>query len=177
VTEGAAPRERRTARVLLLDPENRILLMRGRLPGDPDAPRVWFTIGGGIEAGETVLQAAAREIVEETGLADARLGPVVWTGEAMLHDRKRRPVHFRESFVVARTEGGILSRAGWQALEREFVDDVRWWTLSELQATAEPVYPEGFAELLPDVLGGRFAPQPLVIRTLAGPVRPTPRPM
>jgi 8-oxo-dGTP diphosphatase len=173
----AVTRERRTARVLLLDPQNRILLMRGRLPGDPQAPHVWFTVGGGVEPGEGVLEAAAREIVEETGLADAQLGPVVWTGEAMLHDRKRRPVHFRESFVVAWTKGGDLSREGWQALEREFVDEVRWWTLAELRATAETVYPEGLAELLPDVLGGHFAPDPLVIRTLAGPVRPIPRPI
>ena len=169
-----APRRRLTARVLLLDPHDRILLMRGRLPGDPHAPRVWFTIGGGMEPGETVLEAATREIVEETGLTDARLGPVVWTGEAMLHDRKRRPVHFFESFVVAWTGGGPLSREGWQALEREFVDDMRWWTLAELMATPETVYPEGLAERLPDVLAGRFPAKPLVIRTLAGPVRPSP---
>ncbi|HEY1751848.1 MAG TPA: NUDIX domain-containing protein [Caulobacteraceae bacterium] len=168
-------RERRTARVLLLDPEGRILLMRGRLPGDPAAPSVWFTVGGGMEPGESVVEAAAREIVEETGLTDARLGPIVWTSEAMLHDRKRRPVHFRESYVVAYTAGGDLSRAGWQPLEREFVDDVRWWTLGELQLTGEPVYPEGLAALLPEVLAGRFAAEPLVIRTLDGPVSPAPK--
>lgn len=168
-------RERLTARVLLLDPDGRILLMRGRLPGDPEAPHVWFTVGGGIEPGESAEAAAAREIVEETGLTDARLGPVVWTGEAMLHDRKRRPVHFRERFLVAWTRGGELSREGWRPLEREFVDEVRWWTLAELAQTRETVYPEGLAELLVDVIAGRLAPDPLVIRTLAGPVRPVPR--
>jgi 8-oxo-dGTP pyrophosphatase MutT (NUDIX family) len=168
-------RERQTARVLLLDPEGRILLMKGRLPGDPAAPSVWFTVGGGMEPGEGVLETAAREIVEETGLADARLGPIVWTSEAMLHDRKRRPVHFRESYVVAYTAGGPLSREGWQPLENEFVDDVRWWTLGELQLADEQVYPEGLATLLPDVLAGRFATPPLVIRTLDGPVTPVPR--
>ena len=70
-------RERLTARVLLLDPEGRILLMRGRLPGDPEAPRVWFTVGGGIEPGESAEAAAAREIVEETGFLDAQLDSVL----------------------------------------------------------------------------------------------------
>jgi 8-oxo-dGTP diphosphatase len=169
-------RERLTARVLLLDPDDRLLLMKGRLPHDPTAPAVWFTVGGGAEPGETILAAAAREIVEETGFTDAKLGPVVWYREAELFDRKRRPVHFKEHFVVARTAGGALSRQGWQPLEHEFVDDLRWWTLGELQTTDETVYPEHLAELLPDVLAGRFAATPLVIRTLAGPILPIPRP-
>jgi 8-oxo-dGTP diphosphatase len=169
-------RERQTARVLLLDPEGRILLMKGRFPYDPDAPSVWFTVGGGMEPGESVPQAAAREIAEETGFTDARIGPVVWRSEALLYDRKRRPVHFKESFVVAYTAGGPLSREGWQPLELEFVDDLRWWTLAELQATEDTVFPEGLAALLPDVLAGRFAAEPLVIRTLDGPVAPIPRP-
>src|SRR5215469_17868295 len=169
-------RERHTARVLLLDPDGRILLMKGRLPHDPTAPAVWFTVGGGAEPGESVAETAAREIVEETGLTDATIGPVVWRAEAVLYDRKSRPVHFKEQFVVAHTAGGALSQSGWQPLEREFVDEVRWWTLAELTATDETVYPEGLAELLPDVLAGRYAAEPLLIRTLEGPVRPIPRP-
>jgi 8-oxo-dGTP pyrophosphatase MutT (NUDIX family) len=169
-------RERQTARVLLLDPDDRILLMKGRLPFDPAAPAVWFTVGGGAEPGESVFETAAREIIEETGLTDAQLGPVVWYAEALLYDRKRRPVHFKERFVVARTAGGSLSQAGWQPLEREFVEDLRWWTLGELVLTDETVYPEGLAELLADVLAGRFAPEPLLIRTLDGPVTPIPHP-
>jgi 8-oxo-dGTP pyrophosphatase MutT (NUDIX family) len=168
-------RERHTARVLLLDPEDRILLMKGRMPHDPTAPAVWFTVGGGAEPGETVFETAAREIVEETGFTDARLGPVVWYAEALLYDRKRRPVHFKEQFVLARTAGGATSQAGWQPLEREFVDELRWWTHAELTLTDETVYPEGLADLLADVLAGRFAPEPLLIRTLDGPVRPIPR--
>lgn len=169
-------RERPSARVLLLDPEDRILLLKGRLPATPDGPSFWFTVGGGIEAGETLVEAARREIAEETGFCDAALGPVVWRDEIVLPDQTGEPWLLRQSYLVARTLGGEPSPDGWQPLEREFTDDMRWWSLAELQATGETVYPVGIAELLADVLAGRFAPEPLLIATPEGPVTPIPRP-
>jgi 8-oxo-dGTP pyrophosphatase MutT (NUDIX family) len=154
VNVAEAPfRVRPTARILLLDPDDRILLMKGRLPADPGAPGVWFTIGGGIEPGESLYQAAAREVREETGFADVVLGDVAWRGEVTLPDRKRRPVLFQDAFILARCGGGEVSRAGWQALEREFVDDIRWWTLDELAATTEPVWPADLATRLKALIG------------------------
>lgn len=143
MTQAPSPplRERRTARVLLFDPAGRVLLMKGRLPSAPLDSGGWFTIGGGLEAGEDPRAAAAREIVEETGLAGATVGPEVGALEQVLHDRKGRPVLFRETFLLARCPGGEPSRAGWQALEREFVDDIRWWTAEALAATPDRVFP------------------------------------
>lgn len=141
-------RVRPTARILLLDPDDRILLMKGRLPASPNAPGVWFTIGGGVEPGESVYEAAAREAREETGFDDVVLGEVAWRGEVTLPDRKQRPVLFQDTFILARCGGGEVSRAGWQALEREFVDDIRWWRLEALVATSEPVWPADLAARL-----------------------------
>lgn len=142
---SAPLRERPTARVLLLDAEDRILLMKGRLPSDPGGPGVWFTLGGGVEPGEDVYAAAAREIVEETGFADVQLGEIAWRGEVVLRDRKQRPVLFKDTFILARCGGGEPSRAGWQDLEHEFIDDMRWWTLDELERSSEPVWPPDLA--------------------------------
>src|ERR1700751_5729379 len=99
-------RERATARVLLLDPQGRILLMKGRLPSAPDAPGAWFTVGGGIEQGEDESQAARREIREETGWEPLEIGPVISRNEQPFSDRKGRPVLIREAFMVARCAGG-----------------------------------------------------------------------
>lgn len=165
-------RERITARVLLFDPHDRVLLMKGRLPSDPDAPGVWFTVGGGAEPGETVLEAAAREVVEETGFIDVELGAVVWYREAVLRTSRRETVLFKESYVLARCAGGEPSRAGWQALEQALVDDIRWWTLEEIRAAAgEVFYPEGFVELLEDMLAGAPPAEPRVL-SLVEPGRP-----
>ncbi len=147
-------RERITARVVLLDSEDRILLMKGRLPSDPTAPGAWFTVGGGVEPGESLVEAALREIREETGFADARVGEVLWRGEQIHHDRKGRPVLVRETFLLARCAGGEPVRDGWQALEQEFVDDIRWWTPAGLAACEEPVYPTDLALRLTALLAG-----------------------
>ena len=168
-------RERLTARVLLLDPDGRILLMKGRLPGRPDGPAFWYSIGGGVEDGETLAQAAAREIVEETGLTDAVLGPIVWRDEVILHDVDGEQRLFRQYYVVARTAGGAPSREGWLPHEHRLTDDMRWWTLGELQLTADTVYPIGMAVLLADVLAGRIAAEPLLVATPDGPLEPPPR--
>ena len=147
-------RDRPTARVLLLDPGDRILLMKGRLPSAPSAPAAWFTVGGGVEPGETFLQAAAREIVEETGLVDFVLDRVVWRSEQILRDRKQRRVRFIEHFILSRCAGGEPSRDGWQALEREFVDDIRWWALPDLEVCTDLVFPRDLIVRLRRLLAG-----------------------
>ena len=145
-------RERLTARVLLFDDKDRILLMKGRLPSDPAAPGVWFTVGGGVEPGETFAEAAAREVLEETGLTDVMIGQVLWRGEQTLKDRKGQPVLFKEEYFVARCKGGAPSRAGWQALEHEFIDDIRWWTAADLALCRDPTYPLDLASRLAEAL-------------------------
>ncbi|HET6970325.1 MAG TPA: NUDIX domain-containing protein [Phenylobacterium sp.] len=150
--------ERPTARVLLLDAADRILLLKGRLPAARDRPGAWFTVGGGVEPGESYVEAAAREIREETGIADFVLGPVVWVREGVM--RMPEPTFFKECYLVARCEAAEPDRAGWNAIERELIDDIRWWTQPELSMTDEPVFPPGLAHRLPAILAGRFPAEP-----------------
>lgn len=160
---NAPVRERLTARVLLLDEADRILLMKGRLPSRPDGPGAWFTVGGGFEPGETLLEAAAREIHEETGLGDFELGPLIAVREGVMRLAGDEPVLMKESYLVARCPGGEPVRHGWQADEHDLIDDIRWWTLEALCATGERVYPPGLAGLLSDIVAGRFPETPIVI--------------
>ncbi len=149
---------RPTARVLLLDRDDRILLLRGRLPGRADSVASWFTVGGALEPGESFQEAAAREIVEETGMTGFELGPVVWLREGVLEIP--HPTYFVEQYIVARCEAGALSRAGWNADEQALIEDMRWWTLGQLAATEDQVFPPGLAQRLAAVLAGVFPTEP-----------------
>ena len=157
--------ERLTARVILLDEQDRILLMKGRFPNDRTGSGAWFTVGGGAAPGESILEAAAREVREETGLA-VELGPIVWRREGIGRDHTGEKLLFRESYVVARCAGGEPSRESWEAHEHDLVDDIRWWTLDELAACEEAVYPEGLASLLPDIIAGDYPAEPRDLKAI-----------
>jgi hypothetical protein len=90
-------------------------------------------------------------------------GPVIWRRDGPLSLSSGELVMFREYYIVARCAGGEPSRDGWEELERELVDDLRWWSLEDLVACEERVYPLGLADRLPDVLAGRYPSAPIAI--------------
>ena len=125
--------ERRGAKVILIAADGSTLLFRGGDPARPDAGTWWFPPGGGVEPDETVEAAARREVLEETGLELDELGPVA----------ARRLVEFQfdgrtivsdEVYFVVRVAGGAIDTDGWTELEREVVEEHRWWTVDELRA-------------------------------------------
>ena len=143
------PLERRAARVLLVDGEGRILLQNCCDPSDPGAGSWWNTMGGGIDPGESPQQAAARELAEETGLQVevSRLGAVVHerlTEFPFGGDRYRQSEHY----FLLRTDTFEAVPTAHSDLEMVAVLGMRWWTVDELRATDERVYPEELLEVL-----------------------------
>ncbi|WP_329401954.1 NUDIX hydrolase [Streptomyces melanogenes] len=141
---------RKVARVVLLDPQDRILLMHGYEPDNPD-DTWWFTPGGGVEGDETRAEAALRELAEETGITDVRLGPVLWRRMCSFPFDGRRWDQ-DEWYFLARTTQTEAAPTGLTELERRSTTGLRWWTSAELSAARETVYPTRLAELLRTLL-------------------------
>lgn len=151
---------RRAARVILLDAAGRVLLVRGHDAGAPQRSW-WFTVGGGLEPGESPRAAAVRETAEEAGLElrpDQLQGPVLT--RSAIFDFFRVTCRQEEEFFLARLDGGAateLSDAGWTAGEREVLDEMRWWHVPELEAEVAGgavVYPSRLPALVRSLLAG-----------------------
>ncbi|GGP95259.1 8-oxo-dGTP pyrophosphatase MutT (NUDIX family) [Actinomadura coerulea] len=154
---------RRSARVLLVDDTDRVLLFRWpKAAGDPEAGHCWITPGGGVEEGETLSVAAARELREETGLivSPEELGPQVAVASGYADLGWARGV-FRDDFFLFRTPARDIDTAGFTLMEREHVSAHRWWRIEEMESVEEPIYPLMLAELLTELLAGRTPSEPV----------------
>jgi 8-oxo-dGTP pyrophosphatase MutT (NUDIX family) len=151
---------RRSARVLLLDGSSRVLLLK--FAGELGAS--WITPGGGVDDGEPLPVAAARELHEEVGLRvdPDRLGPVVAQSSGYADLGFARGV-FRDDFFCYRVDAHQVDMSGQEPFERAQLVDYRWWTVAELTTTGETVYPYGLAPLLAVLIAGRIPPEPVLL--------------
>ncbi len=120
------PVERRAVRGLVVDERDRILLLRWeRRLGST----FWITPGGGIEPGEAEKAALRRELREEAGLAEPRIGRRVWTARFVT---VLRGGWFRqlENVYLVRVRAADVAVPD---LVDESVTAHRWWTLPELE--------------------------------------------
>lgn len=133
--------ERVTGRLLPIDEQDRVLLLHGCDPARRDQP-FWFTVGGGVDEGETTAEAAAREAYEETGLVvdPAGLGPPMWRAHARFSFDGRQISQVNDFYVV-RVPCFEASFAGLEELEQDCLDGHAWWSATELRATREPYVP------------------------------------
>lgn len=144
---------REAARVLLLDPDDRVLLV-AHLPGD--GRTVWTAPGGGLDPGEAHEAAAARELREEVGL-DATLGPWVWSRTATFRFRGIWLVQHERWFLVRSARLDVATIP----LDDLATAGARWWSLDELRTTDEVLAPRALPEHLAGLLEHGAPPDPV----------------
>ncbi len=161
---------RTSSRVVLVDEQGRVLLLRGHDPAVPDV-YFWFTIGGAVESGESLRDAAAREVREETGfdIDPTGLKGPMWRRVATFMFNGTL-IRSEELFFAYRTQVFEPEQSGFTDLERRMVVGHRWCSESDIRqlaTTGETVYPQDLAELIDEVnivLARRVEPEVRAIR-------------
>ena len=131
-----APRLRTGARICLVDSDDRVLMVHDRLDLDR-ADSHWIAPGGGVEAGETLVEAAVREVYEETGLrVDLPSDAEPAFTERAVYWFAGEHIDQTNYYFVARVESGLtVVPAEPTGYETIVALGTRWWPLAEFAAS------------------------------------------
>jgi 8-oxo-dGTP pyrophosphatase MutT (NUDIX family) len=148
------PKESRpAARVIILDADDRVLLLHAEQA--TDGFRFWLLPGGGLNVGEDFQTAAQREAYEETGL-QLQVGPWVWTRRhTYMWNGKQHDQY--ERYFVARTKATRIDPPQADG----YIIGHRWWSIVEIGSSDESFAPSRLVHLLPDIIRGEYPSPPV----------------
>ncbi|MFC9646090.1 NUDIX hydrolase [Streptomyces mirabilis] len=153
----ATPPLREAARAIVMDADDRVLLLRY-----DEKQGFWATPGGSLQQGEDHPTATLRELGEEVGIDEKAigLGPQLAerTKDHLVGGREVRQV---ELYFLARVSAADVDPT--RAAQPDDIRAYRWWTLAELRNTQETVHPIGLADPVATVAAGRPLKQPFVL--------------
>jgi 8-oxo-dGTP pyrophosphatase MutT (NUDIX family) len=134
-------RRRVCARLLPVNAAGEVLLLHGWDPAAPGSP-YWFSIGGGVDPGESLVDAAVREMHEETGVtitAAELTGPVGrddvafdWAEWHLVQD---------QTYFGVRLDAAEVHFRGLEPVEVGTIDASGWWTPDALDADGSAANP------------------------------------
>jgi 8-oxo-dGTP pyrophosphatase MutT (NUDIX family) len=147
---------RLSARLLVVDRAERLLLIRARDQEEPDTGEWWEVPGGGVESGEDTVAAAVRETAEETGyvVQPQCVGPACWTGEVTYRWARRRWWSSMVMHLARLDAQPPRQHPDRRAGEELCFLDVCWVPVRNLPAGDRRYFPASLAADLPRLLAG-----------------------
>ena len=140
-------RIRPAVRGILLTPSEDVLLVRFEFP----TRTVWALPGGGVEPHEDPPDALQREFAEEVGLTKVTIGPHVWDREHITPHADGRWDGQRDRIYLTPVSERFepMPQLSWEQLRAERLYELRWWTVSEIEAAVGIWFaPQRLGELL-----------------------------
>lgn len=122
------------ARVVIFNDRKEVLMVKHH----QDGKDIWLVPGGSIEEGENALEAARREVLEETGL-DVEIGKMLWHVEEVSPRRGQRFVNFFLGDVTGGTL--VVGQDPERGVDHQVVEEVRFVSREEMQGL-EVLYPQ-----------------------------------
>jgi len=153
---------RPAVRGLLIDPADRVLLVK--LRWERTGWEGWVLPGGGIDAGEEPKEALQRELLEETGLAEAFIGPVIFTRRHVTtaispnYDGQEETV-----YLVPCRAFELAPAMSTSELQAEGVVDTRWFSVDDLRSSDDRFVPPNLGDIVDRALEHGGSLEPLVI--------------
>ena len=144
-----------SAKLVVVDPSDRVLLLDCVDPGEPRT--TWWELpGGGVEPGEEPAQAAVREVREETGVVVplSAVGPQQWVQDVAFTWRRQRFAARCEARVARLPGPPVVEAVALTPAERGTILGQRWWTVAEVAASPRRFFPRSLPALLPRLLAG-----------------------
>lgn len=141
-------RVRRAVRVIVVGPDDRVLLFEDSDPGVPGLTW-WVTPGGGMDPGESERQTAIRELAEETGfLLDEEdlVGPLAT--RLTVHGYSDQVLRQYEAFYLARVAAFEVDVSAHTTAEQLTLQGHRWWSRDEISAGGSWIWPARVLELI-----------------------------
>jgi 8-oxo-dGTP pyrophosphatase MutT (NUDIX family) len=151
MTEKIHIKHRPTARILLINGNNEIFLLKTHFDPEVGLPPRWLTPGGGIDSGEATLDAAVRELREETGMViePEDLGePILetsgrwdWADGISYHT-------YTDTIYELQVENFVPDTSGFTEDEHRDILEFRWWNIRELLEHGESLAPHELSNYL-----------------------------
>jgi 8-oxo-dGTP diphosphatase len=153
---------RKSARAILINNENKILLFKFIFKEMLEEKVIWVTPGGGVEPGEDFEAALKRELFEETGLSFKSIGPWIWTKEVLFKGKEREFIS-HERYYLIKINNTDISFENMTLNEVTTLRGFKWWDANELLSSKEEFFASQIGKLFSEIIEGNIPKSPTII--------------